>query len=52
MCGGFCLSPAAMPLPGVLLLLDCYPLRRWRAGWERLVVEKIPYAALAIAAKL
>ena len=41
---------AAMPLPGVLLLLDCYPLRRWGAGWKRLVVEKIPYTALAIAA--
>jgi len=41
---------AAMPLPGVLLLLDFYPLRRWGAGWKRLIIEKIPYAALAIAA--
>jgi Flp pilus assembly protein TadD len=41
---------AAMPLPAVLLLLDLYPLRRWGAGWRRLVVEKIPYAALAAAA--
>jgi hypothetical protein len=40
---------AAMPLPTVLLLLDAYPLRRWGAGWRRLAIEKIPYAALAAA---
>ncbi len=39
-----------MPLPAILLLLDSYPLRRWSAGWKRLVLEKIPYAALAAAA--
>ena len=39
----------AMPLPAVLLLLDVYPLRRWRAGWRSLLVEKLPYAALAVA---
>jgi tetratricopeptide (TPR) repeat protein len=38
---------AAMPLPAVLLLLDVYPLRRGHAGWKRLLVEKLPYAALA-----
>jgi Flp pilus assembly protein TadD len=42
---------AAMPLPAVLLLLDVYPLRR-RAGWRRLLIEKLPYAALAGAAAL
>lgn len=41
---------SAMPLPAVLLLLDCYPLRRRNAGWKRLAIEKIPYAALAAAA--
>ena len=40
---------AAMPLPAVLLLLDLYPLRRWGAGWKRLIIEKVPYAALACA---
>jgi protein O-mannosyl-transferase len=40
---------AAMPLPAVLLLLDLYPLRRRSAGWRRLAVEKLPYAALATA---
>jgi hypothetical protein len=39
---------AAMPMPAVLLLLDVYPLRRWgAAGWRRLAIEKLPYAALA-----
>ena len=40
---------AAMPLPAVLLLLDVYPLRRRSAGWNRLVIEKLPYAALTAA---
>lgn len=40
---------AAMPLPVVLLLLDLYPLRRWGAGWRRLVIEKVAYAVLAVA---
>jgi tetratricopeptide (TPR) repeat protein len=44
---------AAMPLPAVLLLLDIYPLRRVRAvGWRRLLVEKLPYLALAGAASV
>jgi hypothetical protein len=39
---------AAMPMPAVLLLLDVHPLRRWdAAGWRRLAIEKLPYAALA-----
>lgn len=41
---------AAMPLPAVLLLLDVYPLRRIeRVGWSRVLLEKVPYAALAAA---
>jgi len=38
---------STMPLPAVLLLLDVYPLRRLGLGWRRILVEKIPYAALA-----
>jgi tetratricopeptide (TPR) repeat protein len=39
---------AATPLPAALLLLDIYPLRRVAAvGWRRLLIEKIPYVALA-----
>src|SRR5690242_9422095 len=41
---------AAMPIPAVLLLLDIYPLRRLHVGWRRLILEKLPYAALAVAA--
>ncbi|HYR70710.1 MAG TPA: glycosyltransferase family 39 protein, partial [Candidatus Acidoferrum sp.] len=39
----------AMSLPITLLILDVYPLRRWRAGWPRVLVEKLPYCALALA---
>src|SRR5262249_13011058 len=38
----------AVPLPAALLLLDVYPLRRLRAGWRPLLVEKLPYFALAL----
>ena len=38
-----------MSLPITLLVLDVYPLRRWRGNWPRVVVEKIPYAMLALA---
>jgi Flp pilus assembly protein TadD len=38
----------AMTLPITLLILDTYPLRRWRAGWPRMIVEKLPYCALAL----
>ncbi|HET7874803.1 MAG TPA: tetratricopeptide repeat protein [Methylomirabilota bacterium] len=41
---------AAMPLPAVLLLLDIYPLRRAWLGWKRLILEKLPWAALAAGA--
>ena len=39
----------AMSLPVTLLILDAYPLRRWRRGARiRVLVEKLPYFALAI----
>jgi tetratricopeptide (TPR) repeat protein len=47
--GALLSKAAAMPLPVVLLLLDLYPLRRRDAGWRHLVLEKVPYAALAAA---
>jgi len=37
-----------MTLPGVLLLLDIYPLRRLRLGWRALLLEKWPYAVITI----
>jgi tetratricopeptide (TPR) repeat protein len=38
-------------LPFVLLLLDDWPLRRWQGTpWTRLVLEKLPLLALAVAA--
>jgi Tfp pilus assembly protein PilF len=39
-----------MSLPFVLLVLDVYPLRRARGDWRRVVLEKLPYLGLAIAA--
>ena len=33
----------AVPLPAALLILDMYPLRRLRAGWRPLLIEKLPY---------
>ena len=39
----------AVPLPLALLLLDVYPLRRLpRIGWRTALVEKLPYALLAL----
>jgi hypothetical protein len=40
----------AMTLPLSLLVLDLYPLGRRRLGWRGLVVEKLPYAVLGVAA--
>ena len=40
----------AMTLPLTLLVLDVYPLRRQRLGAGALLLEKAPYAAMAIAA--
>jgi tetratricopeptide (TPR) repeat protein len=39
-----------MSLPLVLLVLDVYPLRRAHGNWRRVLLEKIPYLALAVAA--
>lgn len=39
----------AMTLPITLLILDAYPLRRWRVEWPRVLLEKLPYGALALA---
>lgn len=39
----------AMSLPITLLILDVYPLRRWRVGGPRVLVEKTPYLVLALA---
>ncbi len=38
----------ALSLPVTLLILDVYPLRRWRGRWGCTLVEKIPYAAVAV----
>jgi len=39
-----------MSLPLVLLVLDVYPLRRARGNWRRVLLEKLPYLGLAVAA--
>ena len=39
-----------MSLPFVLLVLDVYPLRRARGSWRRVLLEKVPYLVLALAA--
>jgi Flp pilus assembly protein TadD len=38
----------AISLPVTLLILDVYPLCRWRGRWLRAVGEKTPYAVVAI----
>jgi tetratricopeptide (TPR) repeat protein len=38
----------AVSLPVSLLVLDVYPLGRRREGWRRLLIDKAPYAALAL----
>src|SRR5213595_2411533 len=47
--GAFLSKSIVMTLPGVLLLLDVYPLRRLRLGWRALLLEKWPYAAITAA---
>jgi len=39
-----------MSLPLALLVLDVYPLRRARGAWQQILLEKLPYLVLAIAA--
>lgn len=44
-------KPMAVPFPVALLLLDAWPLNRWKsAGWRRLVLEKLPMFVISIAA--
>jgi len=54
MAAAFCLGLMSkqmiVTLPFTLLLLDAWPLKR--TGWKRLVIEKIPLAALSIAASI
>jgi Flp pilus assembly protein TadD len=38
----------AMSLPLTLLVLDVYPLRRWRGNWRGVLREKIPYLLVAL----
>jgi Tfp pilus assembly protein PilF len=57
--GGLMSKPVLVTLPGVLLLLDFWPLRRWRfaaaaaspaaAGesWRSLLLEKVPFFLLS-----
>jgi tetratricopeptide (TPR) repeat protein len=48
---GLLAKPMLATLPCVLLLLDYWPLRRWRPGASaRLLAEKLPLLALAAAA--
>ena len=48
---GLAVKPMLVTLPLVLLLLDAWPLRRWRRGAAlRLVAEKVPLLALSVAA--
>ncbi|WP_414660572.1 tetratricopeptide repeat protein [Horticoccus sp. 23ND18S-11] len=59
---GLIAKPMLVTLPCVLLLLDFWPLRRWvpaanpaglpRESVSRLVVEKLPFFALAIASSV
>lgn len=37
-----------MSLPVTLLILDVYPLRRWRGRWRSALAEKIPYTMVAM----
>jgi Flp pilus assembly protein TadD len=48
--GALLSKASAMTLPLTLLLIDLYPLRRRTLGWRPLIVEKLPYAALAAGA--
>lgn len=44
-------KPMAVTLPLVLLLLDYWPLHRWQRGnYARLLVEKLPFLSLTVAA--
>lgn len=48
--GGLMAKPMVVTLPLTLLLLDVWPLRRFDGeSWRRLLIEKIPLFAMAIA---
>ena len=40
----------AVSLPVILLILDVYPLRRWKNAWRTRVLEKVPFALLSLLA--
>ncbi len=49
--GGLMAKPMVVTLPFVLLLLDFWPLARWRQKqWSALVLEKFPFFLLSVAA--
>jgi tetratricopeptide (TPR) repeat protein len=49
-CCGLMSKPMIVTLPVVLLLLDFWPLERWKnTAWRRLILEKAPLLALAAA---
>ena len=50
---GLMSKPTLVTLPALLLLLDFWPLNRFRAGWRsqrHLVIEKLPWFALSAVA--
>jgi len=47
---GLLAKSLVMSLPFVLLVLDVYPLRRAHRHWRRVLLEKVPYLLLAVAA--
>jgi tetratricopeptide (TPR) repeat protein len=49
---GLMSKPMLVTLPFVLLLLDYWPLARWRRGVGMLVAEKIPFLLLAAASSV
>ena len=60
---GLMCKPMLVTLPFVLLLLDIWPLGRWRIGgvsvegvepvsWPRLVIEKLPLFGLVVASSI
>jgi Flp pilus assembly protein TadD len=51
---GLMAKPMLVTLPLLLLLLDYWPLQRWRSGWPTwaLVREKLPLLALAVVSGL
>jgi Tfp pilus assembly protein PilF len=47
---GLMAKPTLLTIPGVFLLLDYWPLERWRTQpWRRLLLEKVPLFAIVLA---